>query len=243
MSAQSDSENHTDNRDDFVTNAVIVACIIGILVIAALIVLSPRQKESFTQLWLKPHKVGLINATDDEMTEDILRRGYNATPILTAFVLEEPLYIYLRSEGATPELSYRDDSGGLRVAKEGQTIFLDPGYFWIDTVDYDGGEALLWEYPRTLPPGRTEVRFAFVIENNEGADHEYTADVRLVQGNANITKLLSKISIPSDQRREFTAAFLLTPDERAQIGAGNHSKVSISLDTGQEVFFWIGATA
>ena len=243
MSSQPDSENHDDNHDDFVTNAVIVACIVGIIVVAALIVLSPRQKESFTQLWLKPHKVGLINATDDEMTEDLQRRGYNATPILTALILEKPLYIYLRSEGATPELSFRDDLGGLRVAKEGQTIFLDPGYFWIDTVDYEGGEALLWEYPRTLPPGSREVRFAFVIENNEGEDHEYTADVRLVQGKANITKLASKISVPSDQRRECTAAFVLTLEERAQIGAGNFSKVSISLDTGQEVFFWIGATA
>ena len=122
MATKSDSGNETDNGDDFVTNAVIVACVVGIIIVAALIVLSPRQKEPFTQLWLKPHRVKLMNATDDEMAREIVNRGYNATPILTAFLVEEPVYIYLRSEGATPELSFRHDPGGLRIAKEGMAL-------------------------------------------------------------------------------------------------------------------------
>ncbi len=239
----------TEESENFVTNAVIAACLVGIVIVAALIVTTPRQKESFTQLWLKPWKVNLTNLTQ----EDPIRQALGPTQtssLATGDVLGNAFYVELPSL----KIGFLTDvvNGGANrtfdqiFAKshmDGDTIWLGSTALYLDAIDSQNRQVLFWEYPRN-PSAQTGigrlVRFAFVIENDLGRDHEYRAQVNFSIGNATSVKVSQKIFVPNGAQKTCVIGFHISEEEVAPIlreqGSG---KVSVRLDTGEEVFFWL----
>ena len=230
-------EEDSDDSDTYVSNAIIVACIIGIIIVAALIVLSPRQKESFTQLWLKPHKINLTNASnDDEYVKNLLKLR-NST-VFNSTLYGETLYAHEFAQGS-PRILF--PIMNKREIGVGSTFRIGPNSFFLDAVDLDGGQVLFWEYPRQFFEDNS-VRFSFVIENNMGRDHDYRASVILSGVNENVTKSIIEAPVRDAERKTIAAQIQLSDDEAWEAVGQNFTKITVRLDTSEEVFFWLGNT-
>ena len=228
-----------EDSDEFVNNAIIVACIIGIVMVAALIVLTPRRREPFSQLWLKPHKLKLTNASaDDENVKRILR-SRNVSVYNSSF-LGNPFYVFSYTEG-DPMAWFPMDEGLWNPRKTGSTFSVGPNSLFLDAVDLDGGQILFWEYPRGLFQDNS-TRFAFVIENNMGRDHDYRTSIILANGDENVTKAIIDVPVKDSERKTVAVQVQLTDEEAQEARALNYTKVIVRLDTAEEVFFWIGGS-
>jgi hypothetical protein len=232
-----------DSREDLVTNAVIVACVVGIIVVAALIILTPREKEEFTQLWLKPWKLNLTNASaQDEGARWIVEKFNSTSPIHVGSVLGIRFYVS-EPRGETEIWFFEDGVPIKNLIADKATVHFESNSLFLDAIDREEKQILFWEYPKTLrnPSAGPEelVRYAFVIENNQGADYTYEAEV-IVSGDGNSTKVEKNIPVPKDQRKTCIISFYLTPGEVKRTKSGNNTKVITRLDTGEEVFFWLG---
>ncbi len=235
--------------EGLISNAIIVACIIGIVIVAALIVLTPRSKEEFTQLWLKPWKLNLANLSAQDPIFDVLAPEAESSPITASSVFGRKFYVECSSLrlGLSTDLrttgTYSDFASCFsRSYSPGDTIWLGNNALYLDAIDAESYQILFFEYPRFLYSRR--VRFAFVVENDLGRDHEYQFRVNLTIGNLSATKVLQKIAVDDGQQKTCVVEFFLTSEEVALIlgPAAQNAKVSVQLDTGEEVFFWIGST-
>lgn len=232
-------QEDADDSDTYVSNAIIVACIIGIILVAALIVLSPRQKESFTQLWLKPHKLNLTNASSgDENVERILRIDEETT-VYKSELLGAQFYVFEFTEGK-PLTWFPANYWDPKTV--GSTFRIGPTSFFLDAVDLEGSQILFWEYPRNLNGEENKTRFSFVIENNLGRDHDYRASIILSAANENVTKAIIDVPVRDEERKTVTAQIQLSYDEAREARGQNFTKIIVRLDTSEEVFFWLGGT-
>ena len=253
-----DSHQDASKSEAFVTNAVIIACIIGIILVAALIILSPREKEAFTQLWLKPWKLNLTNLSETDPLLEILKQDLTKqeyVQVLTSSWLGNRFYVNLSSLEVAFQSDLKSDANNTSFSQAfkkfypiGDTIFLGDQSLFLDAIDDENKQILFWEYPRTLNRGRVPllkghiIRFAFVIENNLGEGHEYRADTVLENSTSNITKISQRIWVEEGEQKICVVAIPLREDDISEIFQGNPIKVSVGLDTGEEVFFWVKST-
>jgi hypothetical protein len=126
--------------------------------------------------------------------------------------------------------------------ESGSTFRIGPNSFFLDAIDLDGGQILFWEYPRALDWRENDVRFSFVIENNLGRDHNYRASIVLVEGDRNVTKAIVDVPVRDSGRKTVAIQIQLTEEEAEEARELNFTKVTVRLDTAEEVFFWIGGS-
>lgn len=239
----------SDESEGLVGNAVIVACVIGIVIVAALIVLTPRGSEPFTQLWLKPWKLNLTNLTPDDPILDVLAPEADDSSIATSSVFGIGFYVNRLSLqvglstdllATGPHLNFAECFS--RSYSAGDTIWLGNNALYLDAIDGEGYQILFFEYPKFLYSRR--VRFAFVIENNLGEDHEYLVNVSLAIANVSTAgKVLQTVKVDKGRQKTCVVEFPLSGDEVTPIlgPAAQNAKITVQLDTGEEVFFWIGS--
>ncbi len=243
------SEEAGDDSESLVSGAIIVACIVGIVIVAALIIVSPQEKEPFTQLWFKPWKLNLTDLPEGDPIIDAVEE--ETTSMMVGVVLGNRFYLDPASLQIGLEAHLIKDmqrrpfskAFGAYVYSEGDTISLDPNSVFLDAIDTENGQILFWEYPRVLYIRRpSPVRFAFVIENNLGEDHEYEAKVNLSIGTTIIEKISKEILVKDGQQKTCVVQFLVTPEDGSPIiwAEEDYGKVTVKLDTGEEIFFWVG---
>ncbi len=92
-------------------------------------------------------------------------------------------------------------------------------------------------------PYKNLVRYSFVIENNLGRNKTYDARVVLQNEQGNVTKVKTKIFVHPEQQKTCLVSFQLTDEEKRILDQGNRTKIATQLDTGEEVFFWLGSSS
>jgi len=240
----------SDGSEGLVGNAVIVACVIGIIAVAALIVLTPRGREPFTQLWLKPWKLNLSNLSAGDPILDVLApEADSSSMVASSTIFGNSFYVdrsSLRVGLSTDLLGWGPHSDFAscfsRYYSTGDTVWLGSNALYLDAVDAESYQMLFFEYPKTLYSRR--VRFAFVVENDLGDDYEYRVNVSLAIGNSSSPKILQKVKVGKGLQKTCVIDFSLSSEEVTQIlgPAAQSAKITAQLDTGEEVFFWIGST-
>ena len=244
-----EGNRESNESEGLVGNAVIVACVIGIVVVAALIVLAPRGREPFTQLWLKAWKLNLTNLSAGDPILDVLAPEADKASIATSSVLGNRIYVNrssLQVGLSTDLLAWGPHSDFTtcfsRHYSAGDTVWLGSNALYLDAVDAESYQILFFEYPKILYSRR--VRFAFVVENDLGEDYEYWVNVSMAIGNSSTGKVLQNVKVGNGQRKTCVVDFSLSSDEVTHIlgPAAQNAKITVQLDTGEEVFFWLGST-
>ena len=218
--------------------AVVVASLLAIALLVGLMLATHTENPSFTQLWLKSWRVNLSNAT---------QTGWTGLPgaNLTGTVLGHRFFVFKKPNGKSYQLVFESDlkRGAKAAYSEGDTIRLEENTLFLDSLDVEGRQVLFWEYPKTLQmsPREQLVRFCFVLENRLGSDHEYDVKVFTSTGNSTRTERVRlSLHVESGEAKECLVSFPLSREEVIPIISGaERLKVSIRLDTGEEVYFWL----
>jgi hypothetical protein len=109
------------------------------------------------------------------------------------------------------------------VFRKGDTFSFRNRYWNI--VDVSETQILFGKYPKEIERG--ECNFTFVIINHLGKAHEYNYTIKYNE----MIVSSEKISIENEEKMEIDATILASETGEA--------KISIILDTGEEVHFWL----
>ena len=131
-------------------------------------------------------------------------------------------FVFLKKEGEKND-SYKIYFGEIVETKE--KVFSYKGDFYT-ILDYSNGMFLLARYPKEIKENE-KFNFYFEITNNLGKKWNYTYYVLL---NENIVKE-NKIFIKNKEKKLIK--------EELQISSTGKNKVSIKLDTKEEIYFYV----
>jgi uncharacterized membrane protein len=185
------------SRENALYFFIILLCVVGIIYVSVLVFKTPRQKEAFTELYLKFEKCS--------------KDG----PCFTKIEFEKNrVLVDINNNGV-----FDNDE----VFKKGDTFSFRNRYWNI--VDVSETQILFGKYPKEIERG--EFNFTFVIINHLGKAHEYNYTIKYNE----LVVSSEKISIENEEKIEIDATILAS-----EIG---EAKISIILDTGEEVHFWL----
>jgi len=231
-----------DEDDRSFYGAIIVACIIGIIIISYTIMSSPKYEEHFTELYFYGEKVGLSDGLGEFGEYDV------------SLVDGE---VFLNSDGME-----------LGPFIRGSTLFLDGNYWYLEDIADDHEELLFRKLPLRAPEG-TEINGTYVVANHTNADMDYTAtvstpaeekskNISVGSGKKEIFEFsiilpyvneseLEKTGEYQEEREDYTRLVenygefkkISLIDEGGTFEQFWRAKVSISLNTGEEIHVWI----
>ncbi|MFQ6087299.1 MAG: hypothetical protein ACE5K0_00145 [Candidatus Methanofastidiosia archaeon] len=198
-----------EESDNIVYYSIVIACIVGILLSLFTILKNPSPQEEFTELYFHFEK---LDTTEGREYREFNFKGFKF------FVKNQKVWVDFNENGVIDERE-----GEFR---KGDTLNLN-GFFWnISDIAEDGSQILLGGYPKELRVG-TQINFSFVISNRLGRDYTYTYEV---YSNENLV-LSEKVFVESGEKKKITVSFVI--EEIGEV------KVSVVLDTGEEIHFWL----
>ncbi|MBN1785887.1 MAG: hypothetical protein JW825_02705 [Candidatus Methanofastidiosa archaeon] len=224
--------------------AIIIACIIGMIIISYTIMSSPKYEENFTELYFYGEKVGLSEG-EGEFGNYMIR---------------------LTDDGVF--LVDRADQAEMGPFIRGSTIILGDSYWYIEDISSDGDEMLFRKIPLRATQGDV-INGTFVIVNHKNRDLSYVYTVKtpiyseegsvtIGDGSKEVLDFFATLPVIDPEALEKTGEYTEEFDTYSRLveefgeykritlsdGSGTidqywRAKVSISLNTGEEIHFWI----
>ncbi|HPR41866.1 MAG TPA: hypothetical protein PK718_04890 [Candidatus Methanofastidiosa archaeon] len=222
--------------------AIIVACIIGIIIISYTIVSSPKYEENFTELYFYGEKVGISDGVGEFGAYEV--SVMDGAVFLTKDGIELGPYV------------------------RGSTLVLEGDYWYLEDVSDEGDEMLFRKLPLEAPGG-SEINGTYVIANHKNTDITYTATISTPAEEKTMTVTVNdgdevvldfSITIPvvdidalekTDEYEEEMEGYtrlvesygdfkkVSLMDDDGIFDEFWRAKVSISLNTGEEIHVWI----
>ena len=221
--------------------AIIAACIVGIAIVATSILTSEPYEEQYSELYFYGEKLDTSIAGETFLGYDVHYADGQLT-LGTGDARLGPLFV-------------------------GGTVVLDGGHWNVEDASDATGELLMRAVPSTAAPGE-DVAVIIVIANHEGTDHTYecivsTADTRdeygytVAEGDAEQIRITVTVPSPPEEGEpigEYDEVFQSYVRHVVDYGefkhvavedeAGLHApywrtRVSVSLDTGNTIYFWL----
>lgn len=120
------------------------------------------------------------------------------------------------------------DSNGTQTDEEtflpGDTFVLNNEFWNIADVAKDSSQILFGKFPKIVAPG--DINFAFVIVNHLLTDHEYEYTITV-----NGTAYKETVFIKTEEKQLIFQSVLIKNE--------GEYRISVSLDTGEEIYFYI----
>jgi len=231
-----------NDEDKSFYGSIIIACIIGIVVISYTIMSSPKYEEHFTELYFYGEKVGISDRTGEFMGHGVYMDGNE---------------VFISSDGI--------DMGPFI---RGSTILLDGEYWYLEDIADDQEELLFRKLPLEAAQGAV-INGTYVVANhmNAGLDYtvtvftpaeEKTESISVGSGDKEIFDFsitlpyvnedgLEKTGEYEEEREDYTRLVenfgefmrISLIDESGTFEQFWRAKVSISLNTGEEIHVWI----
>ena len=222
--------------------AIIVACILGIVIIAYTITTSPKYEENFTELYFYGEKIGLSDGMGQIGNYEIMIDG----------------------EG----IFFSKDGTSYGPYQNGSTIQLDGEYWYIEDISEDEDQMMLRKIPLSATQS-SEINGTYIISNHKNSALDYTVTIASIDnaneenvtvGDGSKVELDFTLALPSigeapsektgEYQEEFESYTRIVEDygdfkKITLVGGDNvldqywRVKVSISLNTGEEIHFWI----